>query len=189
MASATSRSAAASLTTVDGDNTLRTDIVQTVKPTKKTCQIGNRFQPDQKTKQQKLTRLADESCQDVRLRCSKCKMAYEDACWTRIQRQNHRAQHTSLVCKACRAQGFHPRNLEAYTCQTCKSNLGTTRFNRVMLKNYKQRPGVRLQCMQCFAHKTKKELRTTEQDTAAPTPTADRCASELAFLSQAERSR
>ena len=102
---------------------------------KKTRLVCKKWQTKQKTKQQKKTRSAGQRCQTDRLRCSKCEVAYEDACWTRIQRQNHRARQTKLVCKACRAQGFHPRALEAYTCQTCKSNLGTTRFKKVLLKN------------------------------------------------------
>ena len=111
--------------------------------------------------------------QQHRLRCSKCKTEYEDACWTRVERQNHRAQHTPLVCEACRAQGFHPRNLEAYACQTCRSNLGSKRFNQVMLYNYKQRPGAKLECMQCFALKAQKEIRDPPRAPAAPTQLID----------------
>ena len=166
-----------------------TKVDENMKPTEKTLLVCKRYQTHRKTKQQKQTRMTGKRCQDRRLRCSKCEMAYEDACWTRTQRQNHRASHTKLVCKACRAQGFHPRNLEAYTCQTCNSNLGTTRFKKVMLKNYKQRPCVRLECMQCVAREMEKKATTTAQAAAAPSSTADGCASGLVFLSQTERRR
>ena len=104
----------------------------------KTYSVGQRYRPHQ-------------------LRCSKCKAACEDACWTQKQRENHRRRQTKLVCKACRAQGFHPRNLEAFTCQTCKGNFGSKRFNKVLLNNYKQRHQrrrVRLQCIQCVDQRT-----------------------------------
>ena len=57
------------------------------------------------------------------------------------------------MCKACRAQGFHPDDLETYTCQTCACKFGAHKFNRDLLKNYKyhERPK-KLQCMQCVAN-------------------------------------
>ena len=51
-------------------------------------------QSDQMMKHQKQTQSPGRSCSKDLLRCSKCKVAYEDACWTRIQRQNHRARRT-----------------------------------------------------------------------------------------------
>ena len=163
----------AAATAVDEENMFRTDGIQAMNRFEKAFQIYERLQMHQESDPRKHTELPCINSENDRLRCSKCKTAYEDACWTRVQRQNHRAQHTSLVCKACRAQGFHPRNLEAYACQTCRSNFGSKRFNKVMLHNYKQRPGAKLECMQCFAHKTKKEIRRPPQDPAAPTRLTD----------------
>ena len=125
--------------------------------------VQNSMQIDLGSTQRKQLGFAGRSRRQNPLKCSKCKMAYEDACWTRIQRQNHRACQTKLVCSACQVQGFHPRNLQAYTCQTCNKNLGARRFDRVLLNSFKQRPGVRLECMQCVAHDSRKKSSASTQ--------------------------
>ena len=99
------------------------------------------------------------------LRCSKCKVAYADALWTKSQRRSHKARQTHLVCKACRDQGFHPRSLEAFTCQCCKGNFGSKRFNWRVLNRYKKPPCVKLQCTQCVAQKSEKKATATKQKT------------------------
>ena len=55
------------------------------------------------------------------------------------------------MCKACRAQGFHPRDLETYTCQTCACRFGAQKFDRDLLHNYKHHDRKKLQCMRCAA--------------------------------------
>ena len=55
------------------------------------------------------------------------------------------------MCKACRAQGFHPKDLETYTCQTCACRFGAHRFNRDLLHNHKHHGRQKLQCKQCVA--------------------------------------
>ena len=114
-----------------------------------------------KERRKKKTHLVCTTCRTNTLRCTKCKVAYDDACWTKYQRQNHREKQVKVVCKACRAQGFHPKNLDAYTCQTCKGNFGTLRFNKVLLQNSKQRSSVRLRCMQCIAQEAEKKATAT----------------------------
>ena len=110
------------------------------------------------------------------LQCSKCKFAGPDACWTQKQRENHRRRMTKLVCQACRAQGFHPRNLDAYTCQNCKGNSGSLQFDKVMLNNYRQRQQcrrVRLHCVQCVGQESGKEKTESCRDATAPAPPSD----------------
>ena len=129
------------------------------------------YKTEQKIISKKKTRLVSKSCsvgkrsQPHQLRCSKCKVACEDACWTQSQRRLHRERHTKLVCKACRAQGFHPWSLGVFTCQTCKGNFGSKRFNWRVLNRYKKRPCVKLQCTQCVAQKSEKKATATKQKT------------------------
>ena len=172
-ATAISCAAAAATSEADACESFTTHIVKETEQQKETRSKSKKWLPKQKTKQQKKTRSVGKRWQPHQLRCSKCKVACEDACWTQSQRRLHRERHTKLVCKACRAQGFHPRNLEAYTCQTCKGNLGTSRFNQVLLKNYKQRHYVRLECIQCVAQKTEQKAAATAHAAAAASSTAD----------------
>ena len=107
---------------------------------KKTRFVCKKMQSKQSTKQQKKkTRTAGQRCQPDRLRCSKCQEAYEDADWTWYERRHHLAGSSILVCKACRAQGFRPWNLETFTCQACKSNIGMSKFTYAQRRSYKQR--------------------------------------------------
>ena len=86
------------------------------------------------------------------LQCSKCKTAYELTYWSRSARQNHSSsQKTNLVCKACRAKGFHPGDLETYRCQTCAFKFGAHKFKSNQLYKFKYTQSQKLQCIQCAA--------------------------------------
>ena len=90
-------------------------------------------------------------CQ-TKLRCGKCKTAYELKYRSKSERDHHASsQGTTLVCKACRALGFHPCDLETYTCQTCACSYGARRFHQIELQNHKNQNRKKLQCMQCVA--------------------------------------
>ena len=89
--------------------------------------------------------------------------------WPKVQRKNHfSSQRTKLVCKACRAQGFHPADLETYTCQTCACEFGGHNFDQDLLGDYKNRSRKRprrLMCLQCAAAE-KRMLRCARCTTA-----------------------
>ena len=102
-------------------------------------------------KRQEKSRLVCLNCQ-TKLRCGKCKTAYELKYWSKSERDHHASsQGTTLVCKACRALGFHPCDLETYTCQTCACSYGARRFQKIQLDNHKNHNRKKLQCMQCVA--------------------------------------
>ena len=106
----------------------------------------------QSAKRQKNTHLVCRRCSFPKLRCSRCEVGYEDAYWTKNERQNHRGKKkVKLVCKPCRAQGFHPRDIVAYTCQRCKSKFESLKFNQSLLRRSKRHNYKRLQCIQCVA--------------------------------------
>ena len=123
----------------------------------------------QNAKRQKGTRMVCKQCRQSDLRCSKCKIRYEDAYWTKTERMNHRSHKTKLVCKPCRAQGFHPRDIVSYTCLKCKGKFGGHKFNVLMLKNAKLRKHNRLQCVQCVY---KEKHTETSAATKAPATSA-----------------
>ena len=90
-------------------------------------------------------RLSDE------LRCRKCNTAHELRYWSGTERQIS-TQRTKLVCKACRAQGFHPGDLETYTCETCACDFGALKFKPIHLQYFKVRRKKKFQrllCTQC----------------------------------------
>ena len=71
-----------------------------------------------------------------KLRCSRCGEGYEDAYWPRYQRLHHLRLQTKLVCKPCRAQGFHAKDVVSYTCQSCKGKFGSRKFSRALLSKF-----------------------------------------------------
>ena len=84
-----------------------------------------------------------------KLPCSKCKTLLY---WHRYQRKNHLGpRKTKLVCKACRAQGFHPDDLKTYKCQTCACEFGAHKINKNQLHHFKYHQRKKLRCMQCAA--------------------------------------
>ena len=101
---------------------------------------------------------ASTQCANPPLQCSRCMLAYEDAYWTSNERYICRTRRKTLVCKTCRAQGFHPRNLTGYTCQKCEGTFGTRRFKKAMLMKFRMRPWLKrkLECTQCGAQNAKK---------------------------------
>ena len=101
------------------------------------------------TKRVKKYRLVCQECL-TRLRCSSCKTKYELKYWSKFELKNHSScLQTKLVCKACRAQGFTPWNLEAYTCQTCSCKFGVNKFDKYALQNFNFHRRLKLQCLQC----------------------------------------
>ena len=101
---------------------------------------------------------ASTQCANLPLQCSKCMIAYEDAYWTSNERYMCRTRRKTLVCKTCRAQGYHPRNLTSYTYQKCEGTFGTRIFKKAMLMKFRMRPWLKrkLECTQCCAQAEKK---------------------------------
>ena len=85
-------------------------------------------------------RLVCSECEKM-LRCRVCKNAYEWRYWTKHERggKHQKLRKTALVCRQCRAEGFIPEDVTAYTCRTCKKQWGTKKFDRV----------TKIQCIHC----------------------------------------
>ena len=120
----------------------------------------------QNSKRQKKSRLVCKTfwAKQTWLRCSKCKEAYDDKCWTRIERMNHRSLRlqAQLVCSACRELGFRPGNLEAYACHLCSNKFGAKMFKKEQRRKYKKNSSTLLLCMQCIAEAEKAEHQCEE---------------------------
>ena len=52
-----------------------------------------------------------------KLQCAACLKMYDKSSWSIHERKNHE-------CKTCREKGCYPQNLQTYTCQRCKQQLG-----------------------------------------------------------------
>jgi len=83
------------------------------------------------------------------MRCSSCRTAFERGYWSLNERRNHSSSRTKLVCKACRAKGFHAHDIRTYRCQTCAGTFGSQKFKKTDLSNYKSRKVSRLVCLAC----------------------------------------
>ena len=88
------------------------------------------------------------------LRCSRCTKPYQRVYWSSYERGRHQKLGTSLVCKHCRCLGFHPRDLQAYTCQRCRGSFGAGRFRSTSGAKYIPRCQLLKEkslCKQCLA--------------------------------------
>ena len=104
-----------------------------------------------------------------KLRCSRCGEGYEDAYWPRAQKLQHLRLQTKLVCKPCRAQGFHARDVVSYICQSCKGKFGSRKSSRASLAKSWRNNCKTLKCKQCVAatKETKKAALTSGAAVAA----------------------
>ena len=108
-------------------------------------------QSKSKKKRVKNCRLVCQECLRKH-RCSSCKTRYELKYWSKHERKNHNScLKTKMVCKDCRAQGFTPWNLEAYTCHTCSGKFGVNKFGTSEAKYFNCKRRTKLQCLQCDA--------------------------------------
>ena len=99
----------------------------------------------------------DYVCTNCRpkLRCSKCGEGYDDSYWPKHQRKEHLRLQTRLVCKPCRSQGFHAKDIVSYTCHSCKGKFGSRKFSRASLAKSWKNNGMTLKCIQCLAARQK----------------------------------
>ena len=89
------------------------------------------------------------------LRCSRCMKPYQEALWTSAERHRHKKFGASVVCKHCRRLGFHPRDLEGYTCLWCRGTFGALAFSRKRGTLYVAKQELlrgKSLCKQCQAH-------------------------------------
>ena len=91
------------------------------------------------------------------MKCAACLVPYEKTYWSKSERDNHQGkQQTKLVCKACRAMGHNPDDVEKYTCQRCKVQYGWKKFPSEQMKNLKYHHRPKLECQMCTFEVAKK---------------------------------
>ena len=59
-------------------------------------------------------------------------------------------RRTVLVCRDCRAKGYHPSDLTTYYCRRCQCDLGAHRFKAAQITNHKYHQKGKLGCKQCI---------------------------------------
>ena len=97
--------------------------------------------------------------------CAACHRSFELV--TPGQRSNHRQNpDRALVCAACRANGYHPRDLCTYECSTCNGLLGRKNFSPGAIHAFMQRKRGNLTCRRCSASGASDT--TTAQQNANP---------------------
>ena len=99
----------------------------------------------------------------VKLRCAACQDAFDAKEWSHQERNNHRTHSAALVCKACRARGYHPQDVRTYTCNNCSGKFGGKHFDAQCLKDHNKR-GDRLQCKNCIHKKKHKEREDADRE-------------------------
>ena len=97
----------------------------------------------------KVSNLICKEC-PLQLSCDRCKKAFDRQNWTRSEWNNKKYHKTRLVCRACRAEGYHAHDLRTYPCHACAGHFGAKKFNHNMVKNFKQRRRLGLECMSCI---------------------------------------
>ena len=115
-------------------------------------QVQNLKRPErQEMKRQSRNRLLCLDCRAGKnLACAACKGKFEKEYWSVTERKNHvSAFKTPLVCKTCRAKGYSPKDLTAYTCQICANVMGGAMFDKSQLKNYNYHGRKAVQCKEC----------------------------------------
>ena len=91
--------------------------------------FGHRkFHPIQSRKLKEGADFICNTCK-TKARCSKCLKLFGRECWATRELREHLYRGRKLVCGECRAQGFRPGNLIAYTCRTCEGTFGWRKFS------------------------------------------------------------
>ena len=71
--------------------------------------------------------------------CSKCRKVLDQSHWSTQVVKNHRHFQRDLVCTDCLNNGFSPGRYEQYECQECRLTLGSMKFAKMMLADFKRR--------------------------------------------------
>ena len=85
--------------------------------------------------------------------CAACKVGFPKSYWNSSEKNHHKnkQQHTLLVCKACRRNGYSAVDVQTYTCQACKKPSGCTHFDINLIRNFKNHGRSKLLCKPCLA--------------------------------------
>ena len=89
-----------------------------------------------------------KDCQ-TKLKCAACKNMFDEKCWTKKERDNHRNLNRKLVCSNCRDKGHHPDDVDKYKCQRCDLVFGGKKFDQKMINNYRNNWRSKLECNEC----------------------------------------
>jgi len=94
-----------------------------------------------------------------KIKCAACNTWYSESSWSMNERKQHRCIDATLVCRICRDKGCTARDTKLYTCQNCECQVGSKKFDKNLLYNFKHRLRPTLICISCLA-KAKKRERT-----------------------------
>ena len=92
--------------------------------------------------------LVCRECQS-RIPCDACKKRYPKKEWPVKMLANQRNGGTNLVCRNCREKGCTAHDMNVYTCQRCRKEIGSGRFDKKLLENFKNLDRRKLICLAC----------------------------------------
>ena len=81
--------------------------------------------------------------------CDACKKRYPRKEWPAKMLYNQKHSKCHIVCSSCRGKGCTPQDPNLYTCQRCHEELGTARFGKDLLHNFKCHDRQKLICLAC----------------------------------------
>ena len=81
--------------------------------------------------------------------CSACKNVFDASSWQRHTIYMHQSKDVDLVCPDCTERGYSAGKYEAYECRDCKQKLGSLKFAKMELYNFKRKTSRVLVCQAC----------------------------------------
>ena len=95
-------------------------------------------------------------CQS-KIPCDACKTRYPKTAWPVQVLKNQKKQGSTIVCSSCKEQGRTADDINLYTCQRCHLDLGSKRFEIVLLEHFKHHGRQKLICLACTREEDKRE--------------------------------
>ena len=91
-----------------------------------------------------------------KLECSACHIFLAPSEWSAQEVRDARKGRRT-VCKTCRGKGCTADDPALHTCQQCRKELGSKRFNAEQLHNYRHHDRKKLSCTSCRAAAANRE--------------------------------
>ena len=91
------------------------------------------------------------------MECSACHSFFAPSEWSAQELRNEKNQGSKLVCKTCRGKGCTADDPALHTCQLCRKELGSKRFQAEHLKDFKYHGYKKLWCASCMAAASNRE--------------------------------
>ena len=86
-----------------------------------------------------------------------CKQRYPKTSWPAQVLRDQKKRGSKIMCSGCREKGCTAHDLNLYTCQRCHQDLGSGRFSRDLLHDFRDHDRPKLICLACTREVNEKE--------------------------------